>query len=59
MSLHLVVVHHEPQVQRTKGLLGMHHDARLDLALEIDGRRHISSQRQMGKSDYLQHQLEY
>jgi hypothetical protein len=35
----------------------MHLDAWQDLALEIDGRHHVSSQQQAGKSDYLRHQL--
>jgi hypothetical protein len=42
-----------------RALLGMLLDARWNMALEIEGRRHVSSQRQMGKSDYLWHQLEY
>jgi hypothetical protein len=39
--------------------MGMIYDAWWDLALGIGGRRHVSSQRQMGKLDYLWHQLEY
>jgi hypothetical protein len=42
-----------------RALLGMLLDTRWNMALEIEGRHHVSSQRQMGKSDYLWHQLEY